>query len=396
MTPPDNRTITLAIVAGCGVAFLSFGLSAPFGVFLTPVSEDLQWEREVFSLSIAVQLLFWGLTQPLAGAIADRRGSAGVIAFGGLAAAAGFALRAVAETPAAFVAGGALVGVGTGAAAFPIVVIALGKVVSAERRSFVMGLGTAAASLGMVCGAPFMAFLIETGHWRAGVWTIAGLYLAILPAAMLIARVSRASAPDGPSGFGAAISAAFGDRSYLLLFAGFFVCGFHVAFIQTHLPSYIADSGLAAGAAGWSLALIGLLNIAGSFGSGWLGQHRSKKLSLSAIYFLRAAVIALFVLAPVSEFGVYLFSAAMGILWLSTVPLTMGLVAQTQGVAYLSTLVGMIFLSHQAGSFLGAWSGGLAHDVLGGYDPVWWTAVALGIFAGLIHLPIRERAPVAA
>ena len=384
MTATSARDITVAILAGCLIAFLSFGLSAPFGVFLTPVSADLGWEREVFSLSIAVQMLFWGFTQPIAGAVADSRGSGRVIALGAVAAATGFGMRALAETEALFVLGGALVGIGTGAASFPIVIIALGKVVSAERRSFVMGLGTAAAAL------------IEAAHWRTGVWIIAVGYLLILPAAIFIARVSKPTAGGGGASYRAAISTAFRDRSYLCLFFGFFVCGFHVAFIQTHLPSYIADTGVAAGAGAWALALIGLFNIAGSFGSGWLGQHASKKISLSAIYFLRAAVITAFVMAPVSEIGVYVFSAAMGLLWLSTVPLTTALVAQTQGLTFLSTLAGLIFMSHQFGSFLGAWLGGRIHDALGSYDLVWWAAVALGVFAGLIHLPIRERAPAAA
>lgn len=251
----------------------------------------------------------------------------------------------------------------------------------------------AAASLGMVCGAPFMAMPIEAGRWRDGVRIIAALYLLIVPAAIPIARGSVATAGGSGVDLRAAIDRAFRDRSCLCLFVGFFVCGFHVAFIQTHLPSYISDLGVAAEAGAAALALIGLFNIAGSFGSGWLGQHRSKKRSLAAIRFLRAAVISVFILAPVSETGVCAFSAVTGPLWLSTAPLTMGLMAQTQGMTHLSTLAGLTFLSHQIGSLLGAWLGGRIYDALGGYEPAWWTAVALGVFAGLIHMPIRERAP---
>ena len=388
----DTRQLNAAIFAGCMIAFLSFGFAATFGIFLAPMSADLGWGREVFSLSVAVQLLTWGLSQPFAGAIADRYGTARVLAAGAILAGVGFLLRGLVTDPTLFVLTGILTGAGTGAASFPIVIGALGKIVSAERRSFIMGLGTAAASLGMFVSAPAATAMIGSIGWQLAILLIGASFALILPFLIFIARVSKPTAAGSSAkDFGFALSTAFSDRSYLCLFFGFFVCGFHVAFIQTHLPAYVIDLGLAAWVGGWSLALIGLFNIGGSFFAGWAGQALSKKWVLSGIYLARAAVILIFVLTPVSEMTVLVFSAVMGLLWLSTVPLTMGLVAQTQGLKFLSTLAGLVFLSHQTGSFLGAWLGGRIYDLSQDYTPMWWAAVVLGLLAALIHLPIREE-----
>ena len=388
----DTRQLNAAIFAGCMIAFLSFGFAATFGIFLAPMSADLGWGREVFSLSVAVQLLTWGLSQPFAGAIADRYGTARVLAAGAILAGVGFLLRGLVTDPTLFVLTGILTGAGTGAASFPIVIGALGKIVSAERRSFIMGLGTAAASLGMFVSAPAATAMIGSIGWQPAILLIGASFALILPFLIFIARVSKPTAAGSSAkDFGFALSTAFSDRSYLCLFFGFFVCGFHVAFIQTHLPAYVIDLGLAAWVGGWSLALIGLFNIGGSFFAGWAGQALSKKWVLSGIYLARAAVILIFVLTPVSEMTVLVFSAVMGLLWLSTVPLTMGLVAQTQGLKFLSTLAGLVFLSHQTGSFLGAWLGGRIYDLSQDYTPMWWAAVVLGLLAALIHLPIREE-----
>lgn len=386
----ERPAVTAAIYAGCFVAFISFGFAATFGVFLRPMSEALGWSREIFSLSLAIQALFWGITQPLAGMVADRFGSARVLAFGAVVAAVGFALRGLVIDPTVFVLSGVIVGIGTGAAAFQIVIIALGKVVNAKRRTFILGLGTAAASAGMFVAAPASVYLMGQFGWQNAILFIAASYLLILPMVIFINRVSVPTVTAGNSRFGYAIKSAFQDRSYVLLFVGFFVCGFHVAFIQTHLPAYITDQGLAASLGAWSLALIGLFNIAGSLLSGWSGQRMSKKRVLSGIYLVRAIVITLFILAPLTPISVYVFSAAMGLLWLSTVPLTTALVAQTQGLTYLSTLGGLVFLSHQIGAFIGAWLGGRIFDVYGDYGPMWWAAVVLGLVATLLHLPIRE------
>lgn len=385
---PDLRN---AIIAACIIAFVSFGFAATFGVFLRPMSEALGWGREVFSLSMAIQALCWGVSQPLAGMVADRYGSARVLVFGAIVSALGFFLRGIVTDPALFAATGVIVGIGTGAASFPIVIVALGKVVSAGKRSFILGLGTAAASAGMFVAAPASAALLAWVGWQTAIFVVAASFLLILPACSFIARVSAPTAPaGGDARFGFAIKTAFQDRAYVLLFFGFFVCGFHVAFIQTHLPAYIQDQGLAVAVGAWSLAIIGLFNIAGSFLSGWSGQLFSKKKVLSGIYFVRAVVIIAFILTPVSTTSVLIFSAAMGVLWLSTVPLTMGLVAQTQGLTFLSTLAGLVFFSHQTGAFIGAWLGGRIYDLSGDYTPMWWAAVALGLLATLMHVPIRE------
>lgn len=392
-TPEYSRTtLNSAILAGCVIGFLSFGFSATFGVFLHPMLADLGWGREVFSLSVAIQALAWGVTQPIAGMAADRWGTARVLAFGAICAALGFFLRGSVLNQEVFVFSGVIVGIGTGACSFQMVIAALSKVVTAKQRSFVMGLGTASASLGMFAAAPATSAMIDFFGWQQTIILISLSFVAILPFLIFVSRVSTpTAASQGAGAFGAAISAAFGDRSYLCLFFGFFVCGFHVAFIGTHLPAYITDLGLAAIVGGWSLALIGLFNIAGSFLAGWSGQVYSKRNVLAGIYLARALVITVFILTPASPATIYIFSAVMGILWLSTVPLTIGLVAQTQGLTYLSTLAGLVFFSHQVGSFAGAWLGGRIFDIYHSYVPMWWAAVALGVLAAIIHMPIQEE-----
>ena len=393
MSQQDQFTgpVRAAIVAGCIVAFVGFGFAATFGIFLRPMSAELGWGREVFSLSLAIQALCWGVTQPLAGMVADRFGTARVLAFGAVVSALGFYLRGAVMDPTVFVATGVIVGVGTGACSFPVVIVALGKVVPAARRSFVMGLGTAAASTGMFVAAPLSSVLLSAFGWQSSIYVIAASFLLMLPTLIFIARVSMPTAkPEAGKGFGYAVRTAFSDRAFVLVFFGFFVCGFHVAFIQTHLPAYISDLGFAASVGAWSLALIGLFNIGGSFLSGWSGQIWSKKRLLTGIYTARAIVITAFVLLPMSAGGIYAFSAVMGVLWLSTVPLTTGLVAMTQGLRYLSTLAGLVFFSHQTGAFIGAWLGGRIYDTTGDYTMMWWAAVVLGLLAALVHLPIRE------
>lgn len=385
-------TLNAAILAGCVIAFLGFGFSATFGVFLRPMSAELGWGREIFSLSVAIQMLFWGFTQPFAGMAADRYGTARVLAFGAVCAALGFFLRGTVINPSVFVLSGIIVGIGTGACSFPVVIAALGKVVTAKQRSFVMGLGTAAASLGMFVAAPASSAMIDYFGWQQTIILISLSFLAILPFLIFVARVSSPTASSQAAGaFAVAIKNAFVDRSFLCLFFGFFVCGFHVAFIGTHLPAYVADIGLAARVGGWSLALIGLFNIAGSLLAGWAGQNHSKKNMLAGIYLSRAIVITIFVMSPVSPTSIYVFSAVMGVLWLSTVPLTMGLVAQTQGLTYLSTLAGLVFFSHQVGGFIGAWLGGRIFDIYNDYTLMWWAAVIFGVLAALIHMPIQEN-----
>jgi len=385
--------VLYAIIAGCVISFVSFGFSASFSVFLRPMSADLGWGREVFSLSLAIQALMWGITQPIAGAYADKHGSTRVLAFGAIFAALGYALRGIFLDETLFILTGFIVGIGTGACSFPVVIVALGKVVEAKQRSFIMGLGTAAASAGMFAGAPIATVLIGTIGWGIAIFLVASSFLIILPLLFFVSQVSeKTAATTEQVNTIQAIKTAFSDRSYTLLFFGFFVCGFHVQFIGTHLPAYIIDEGLAPIIGAWSLALIGLFNIAGSFFSGWSGQVYSKPKLLSGIYAFRAAVISAFIFVPLSETSVLIFSAAMGILWLSTVPLTTGLIAQTQGLKFLSTLAGLVFFSHQVGGFLGAWLGGRLYDLTGNYEAMWIAAILFGLLATIIHLPIRETA----
>ena len=387
-----DPAILYAIIAGCVISFVSFGFSASFSVFLRPMSADLGWGREIFSLSLAIQALMWGVTQPLAGAYADKHGSTQVLAFGAVFAALGFALRGLLFDETMFILTGFIVGIGTGACSFPVVIVALGKVVEAKQRSFILGLGTAAASAGMFAGAPIATTLIGTIGWGVAIFFVAASFLIILPLLIFVSRASKKPSPLREKlNTIQAIKTAFSDRSYTLLFFGFFVCGFHVQFIQTHLPAYITDEGLAPIIGAWSLALIGLFNIGGSFFSGWSGQIYSKPKLLSAIYASRAAVIALFIFTPLSGTSVLVFSAAMGILWLSTVPLTTGLIAQTQGLKFLSTLAGLVFFSHQVGGFLGAWLGGRLYDLTGNYEAMWIAAILFGLAATIIHLPIKEQ-----
>ena len=381
-----------AIIAGCIISFISFGFSASFSVFLRPMSVDLGWGREVFSLSLAIQVLMWGVAQPLAGAYADKHGPTQVLAFGAIFAALGFALRGILLDETMFILTGFIVGIGTGACSFPVVIVALGKVVRAKQRSFILGLGTAAASAGMFAGAPIATILMDKIGWGAAILIVAASFLVILPLLYFISRASeKPKAHKEQLNTLQAIKIAFSDRSYTLLFFGFFVCGFHVQFIQTHLPAYITDEGLAPIIGAWSLALIGLFNIGGSFLSGWSGQLYSKPKLLAGIYASRAAVITIFIFTPLNETSVLIFSAGMGILWLSTVALTTGLVAQTQGLKFLSTLVGLVFLSHQVGGFLGAWLGGRLYDLTGNYNAMWVAAILFGLAATVIHIPIKER-----
>lgn len=393
--PSPGPAIGLVIAAGCLLTVLSFGIRAGFGLFLEPVSATYGWGREVFALALAIQNLIWGLGQPVAGAVADRYGTAKVLAGGAVVYAGGVALMAFAAAPGLlYLSVGVMVGLGIAGASFALVLAAFAKLVPAERRSWALGLGTAAGSFGQLSVVPVSQGLLDAFGWQTALLVLALIALVMLPcAAFLRARPGAhdATEPD-PGSLGQALALAFGARSYVLLTAGFFVCGFHVAFIQVHFPAFIVDMGLSAALGAIALALVGGFNILGSYGAGVLGGRHSKRNLLSAIYLARAGVIAAFLLTPISETTVILFSAAMGLLWLSTVPLTSGLVAVMFGTRYMGTLFGFVFLSHQLGAFLGAWIGGWAYDSMGSYDLAWWLGVGLGVLAALVHLPIRETA----
>ncbi len=385
-----TRSVPFVIACGCLLIVVSFGPRTALGLFLQPMTFERGWSREAFSLAVAIQNLMWGIGQPFAGALADRFGTARVLAGGAVLLSLAIALSSQVQTAIGFqITGGVLFGLGSAAASFSIVLAAFGRAVSERQRTIAFGIGTAAASLGQLLYAPLAVWLIAATGWQMALLVFAVLVLAVPVLAVPLQGRSVSAAGAGQT-IGGAIAQAFGHGSYVLLVIGFFVCGFHVSFIMTHLPPYLNDQGLDAFWGGAALATVGLFNIAGSLGAGVIAGRCGKQNSLAVIYFARAAVIAAFVLLPTSPVTVILFAAAMGLLWLSTVPFTSGLVAVMFGPRYLATLFGFVFLSHQIGAFLGVWLGGLLYDETGSYSLVWWISVALGVFAGLVHLPIRE------
>ena len=399
------RSTFFVIVCGCLIALITYGVRTSFGLFTEPLSEGRGWGREVFALSIAIQNLLWGLAQPAAGAFADRFGSMRVLAAGGVVYALGVGLMSVSGTPVAMqLTGGVLVGLGLAGASFTIVIAALGRMVPEERRSWAMGIATAAGSFGQFVFAPLGQSFISAYGWQTALVFLAVCTIAVPVLALALrgdrGNVSSTSELELPAHD--AIRAAFGHGSYLLLVSGFFVCGFHVAFITTHLPAYLSDAaaqshphgmhgGHVAQLGAWALAIIGLANIVGSYTSGVLGGKYSKRRMLSGIYLARGAVIALFVTLPPTTPVVIAFAALMGVLWLSTVPLTSGLVAVMFGTRHLGALFGFVFLSHQVGAFLGVWLGGVAYETTGSYDVIWWCSIALALIAAGLHWPIVER-----
>ena len=387
------RTPMVVIVAGCLILLLTFGVRASFGLFMESISSDFGWGREVFAMSLALQNLIWGLGQPFAGAIADRYGSGRVIVAGGLLYALGTYLMAVSGTPGMMhVSAGLLVGLGLSGASFGVVLAALGRMVPEEKRSWALGIGTAAGSLGQFTLVPLGQAFLATYGWSVALMLMALLSLLVLPLSTALAGRDDGAAHGSKQSLGEALREAGVHSGYIYLTLGFFVCGFQVAFIAAHLPAYVTDLGLPLEIGGWAIALVGLFNIIGSYTAGVLGGRHSKKYLLSGLYLARSVVIAVFVLVPPSAASVLIFAAAMGLLWLSTVPLTSGLVAQIFGVRYMATLFGIVFLSHQLGSFLGVWLGGRLFDATGSYDIVWWVSVALGVGAAALHWPIDERA----
>ncbi len=383
----------LVILAGCVIATIGFGARSSLGLFLEPMTAERGWSRETFGLALALQNLFWGMALPLAGGLADKHGATRVIIFGAVLYAIGLYGMSVVESASYFyLFAGVLSGIGIAFSAFSLAMAAMVRVVGPEKRTLVLGLGTAAGSFGQVIFSPISQNLIQRLGWSDALWWISLFLLAMIPLALALPAANRgASVEAGNQTLREAVYEAFAHRGYVLLTVGFFVCGFHVAFITVHFPAYVQDVGLDPKIGAYCIALIGLFNIVGSFLSGYYGQRNSNKLGLSFIYIARAVVIFGLLMLPKTAAVMYLFAALMGILWLSTVPLTTGIVAQVFGVRYLATLFGFVFLSHQIGSFLGVWLGGLLYDKSGSYDGMWWAGIAVGIAAALIHLPINEK-----
>ncbi|MDJ0637709.1 MAG: MFS transporter [Paracoccaceae bacterium] len=410
MTTRSASLITPVLVAGCIVMLLSFSIRSAFGVFQIPIADEFGWARTEFSLAIAIQNLFWGIGQPLFGAIAEKIGDRKAIVIGALLYAGGLVLSAFATTPFAMQSLEVLVGFGIAGTGFGVILAMVGRATSDEHRSMALAIATAAGSAGQVVGPPSAEALLQILPWHS----VFLVYAAVILGALMVLPMMRAPAvskAELQESMGTVVLRAFKDPSYGMIFLGFFSCGYQLAFITAHFPALVTEmcgpiqqGGLlysmgisttsALGAA--AIAVIGIFNIAGTLLAGWAGKRYSKKYLLASIYTGRTVAAAVFITVPITPTTVLVFSAVMGALWLATVPLTSGLVAHLYGLRYMGTLYGFVFLSHQLGSFLGVWLGGTLYDSTGDYTAVWWVGVAVGAFSALIHLPIREdRSPPA-
>ncbi|GIZ52221.1 MFS transporter [Noviherbaspirillum aridicola] len=391
---PQLKTVLIA--AGV-VLTLAMGVRHGFGFWLQPISQAHGWTRETYSLALALQNLMWGAFGPFAGMAADRFGTARVVIVGALLYVAGLIWMASVSHPTAFVVGsGVLIGAALACTAFGAVSGIIGRTAPEHKRSWAFGISSAASSFGQFVMMPVEQQLISAAGWQGAFFVLAGLVgLLMLPMAFGLREMPAEKASGPQQSVWEATREAFGYRPFLLLVAGYFVCGFQVVFIGVHMPAYLKDKGIMdPSVAVMALALIGLFNIFGSYYAGKLGGMLPKRYLLSSIYFTRAIVISLFLLAPLTPWSVYVFACAMGLLWLSTVPLTNGVIAGIFGVKYLSMLSGFVFFSHQVGSFLGVWLGGYLFTRDGNYNTVWGITIALGVFAALVNLPINEKAIV--
>ena len=386
----------LMLWCGACVLFLSLGIRHGFGLFLQPMSLDNGWGREVFAFAIALQNLLWGVAQPFAGAFADRFGTARAVAGGAVLYTCGLLLMAASSTPWLLNLGsGVLLGIGLSGTSFTIVFAGVSRAFPPERRSLAMGICSAIGSLGQFLMVPGSLALISGFGWSVAFLVLAGLAILMLPLAATLTEAPATRRPEGDLTLIGALREAFSHRGYWLLSFGFFVCGFQVVFIAVHLPAFLSDRGLSIEVGTIALALVGLFNVAGTYLAGLWGGRFSKPKLLAGLYAARAVVIVLFVFVlPITSWTAYIFGAAMGFLWLGTVPLTNGTVASIFGVKNMSMLTGVVFLFHQLGAFLGGWLGGSVYDRTGSYDIVWMAAIGLSIAAALLNLPLQER-PVA-
>ena len=390
-TPLSMRQV---LICGAAIVTVSMGIRHGFGFWLAPITMERGWTRETFAFAIAVQNICWGIAGPFAGMVADRYGAFKVLIVGALFYSAGLVLMALATSGLAFTgSAGLLLGIAQSGTTYAVIYGVIGRNVPANKRSWAMGVAAAAGSFGQFMMIPVETWLIGYTGWDNALFILGCAALVIIPLAFGLKEPPRAANSGGhQQSILQALREALGYRSFQLLMAGYFVCGFQVVFIGVHMPSYLKDHGLAPQVATYALALIGLFNVFGTYTAGSLGQRMPKRYILSAIYALRSVVIVTFLLTPLSPLSVYIFSAVMGFLWLSTVPPTNALLAQIFGVQHMSMLGGFVFLSHQVGSFLGAWLGGRLYDMSGSYNIVWWLAVGLGVLAALVNLPVREQA----
>ena len=404
--PKSAPLLTPVLIAGCAIILISFAIRASFGVFQIPIAAEFNWPRAEFSLAIAIQNLAWGIGQPLFGAMAEKVGDRKAIILGALAYAAGLVLSSFAVTPEAHQIYEILVGFGIAGTGFGVILAVVGRASSDENRSMSLAIATAAGSAGQVFGAPLAEFLLGIMTWQNVFLIFAATIiavLAVLPLMRAPAPVDRTVIADS---MGTILSRAFRDPSYTLIFLGFFSCGYQLGFITAHFPAFVTEMcgpilpggalhsiGITTTSALGAVAIsaIGLANIAGTLTAGWLGKRYSKKNLLAGIYLGRTLIAAAFILTPMTPATVLLFSVSMGALWLATVPLTSGLIAHIYGLRYMGTLYGIVFFSHQLGSFMGVWLGGRMYDLYGSYTLVWWVGVGVGAFSAIVHLPVRER-----
>lgn len=389
---PSWRTPMVVLVAGSLIILVGMGIRSTFGLFQRPMLTDLGWSREAFGFAIALQQLLWGALQPVLGGIADRYGTGRVLVVSALFYAAGVWLMGHGGDSLLLfnISAGFLVGFGIAGAGMGTAMAAMARAWPPEKRSLVFGVGTAAGSMGQFLLNPLGNAIQISAGWSTALTVFALLALLIIPLALPLQ--GKPATDGGPQqSIGAALREAMGHKGFVLLAMGYFVCGFQIAFMTAHFPAYLVDSGISVELAGLALAFVGAFNIVGSFTAGWLGQTRRKKYLLAWIYIARAIGVAVFMLLPLSGASALVFSAFMGLFWLSTVPLTTGLVGQIFGLRYLAMLSGLVFFAHQMGSFLGVWLGGLLYDVTGSYNIVWWLGVVLAVLAALVNLPIDDR-----
>ena len=393
-TQPRKLSMFQVLACGAAIVTLSMGIRHGFGLWLQPITQEMGWTRQSFALALAIQNLSWGVIGIFAGMAADRFGAFRVLIGGAVLYALGLVGMALSPTETLFaLTAGVLIGAAQAGTTYAVIYGVLGRQIAPEKRSWAMGVAAAAGSFGQFLMVPLEGFLITSLGWQQALLVLALMVLLIVPLAFGLHEPGfKGSAPvQRRQSIGQALTEAFRHPSFLLLTAGYFVCGFQVVFIGVHMPSYLKDHGLSPQVASYALALIGLFNVFGTYIAGSLGQRMPKRHILAFIYFTRAVVISIFLLVPLSPASVYIFSAVMGALWLSTVPPTNAMVAQIFGVQHLSMLGGFVFFSHQVGSFMGVWLGGYLYDRTGSYDIVWYLAIALGVVAGLLNLPIREQ-----
>jgi len=370
---------------------ISFGIRAGFGLFMQPMSLEYGWGREVFSFSIALQNLMWGALGAVAGGFADRFGPGRVVAGGAICYIIGLIGMAYIDTPLLMHANaGLFLGGALGGTSFGIILAVIGRTVAPEKRSLAMGVATAAGSFGQFLLLPFTQFLISRLDWHAALLVLAAVAALIIPLSLALVGNPAAAAGAKPQSMGEAVHEALGEKGFHLLFWGYFVCGFHIAMLTVHLPSFVTDAGLKPEHGMTALALIGLFNVIGTFGAGWLGGRFSKKYLLSTIYLIRAGLISMLVFLPLSPATLYIFACGIGLLWLGTVPLTNGLVGQIFGMRYAAMLASIVFFGHQIGSFVGVWGAGYLYDTTGSYKWAFIASIALGVFAAIVNLPVNE------